>query len=102
MHTAGFARAFPRKFGVRKRSADHIFQFGTLGFMDHHQDEDDRNERTRSIDTDTVASIEDVCAAPSITAVIAPDDRLTDHHAALIDTFRALYTHLKSQFQQIG
>lgn len=51
---------------------------------------------------DTGACIEDVCAAPAITAVIEPDDRLVEHHAARIGTFRALYTNLKSQFQEIG
>jgi xylulokinase len=51
---------------------------------------------------DTGGTIGDVCAAPAITAVIEPDDRLTDHHAARIGTFRALYTNLKSQFQEIG
>lgn len=48
------------------------------------------------------ASIDDVCVAPPIAAVIEPDDRLTDHLAQRIGTFRALYANLKSQFQEIG
>jgi xylulokinase len=51
---------------------------------------------------DTGAKIEDVCVAPPITAVIEPDDRLTDHFAQRIGTFRSLYTNLKSQFQEFG
>lgn len=47
-------------------------------------------------------TIEQVCAAPAITAVIEPDERRVDHYAARIGTFRGLYTNLKSQFQEIG
>jgi xylulokinase len=47
-------------------------------------------------------TIEQVCAAPAITATIEPDARLADHYAARIGTFRALYANLKSQFQEIG
>jgi xylulokinase len=50
----------------------------------------------------TGASVEEVCAAPPITATIAPDPRLADHHAARIGTYRSLYTNLKPQFQEIG
>jgi xylulokinase len=51
---------------------------------------------------DTGGSIEDICPAPAITAVIEPDDRLADHHGARIGKFRALYANLESQFQEIG
>jgi xylulokinase len=51
---------------------------------------------------DTGDKIEDVCVAPLITAVIEPDDRLTDLYASRIDTFRNLYKNLKSTFQEIG
>jgi xylulokinase len=50
----------------------------------------------------TGAEIDEVCVAPPITAVIEPDDRLTDHFAQRIGTFRSLYTNLKSQFQEFG
>jgi xylulokinase len=50
----------------------------------------------------TGAQIADVCIAPPITAVIEPDDRLTELFAARIDTFRKLYTNLNSTFQEIG
>jgi xylulokinase len=46
----------------------------------------------------TGAEIEDVCIAPPITAVIEPDDRLTDHYASRIQIFRTLYANLKSTF----
>ena len=49
---------------------------------------------------DTDGAIEQVCAAPPIKAVIEPDARLAEHYAAQIDTYRALYANLKSQFQE--
>ncbi len=45
-------------------------------------------------------AIEDVCIAPPITAVIEPDDRLTDHYAQRIGTYRSLYAKLKDSFQE--
>lgn len=45
-------------------------------------------------------SIEDVCAAPHITAVIEPDERLADRFAARRPAFRHLYSTLKSSFTE--
>jgi xylulokinase len=45
-------------------------------------------------------AIEDVCKVPTITNVIEPDDRLTDHFAGRIGRFHNLYTALKSSFSE--
>lgn len=45
-------------------------------------------------------TVESVCAAPPITAVIEPDLRLTDSFAAKQPRFRALYSALKPHFQE--
>ncbi len=45
-------------------------------------------------------AIEDVCAAPPITNIIEPDERLADRFAAKRPTFRHLYSTLKSSFTE--
>jgi xylulokinase len=45
-------------------------------------------------------AIEDVCAAPSITNIIEPDERLSDRFAARQPKFHHLYSALKSSFQE--
>jgi xylulokinase len=47
---------------------------------------------------ETGGSIEDVCPAPPIRAVIEPDDCLSDTYAAKFPMFRSLYNNLKSAF----
>jgi xylulokinase len=45
-------------------------------------------------------AIEDVCAAPPITNIIEPDERLSDRFTAKHPKFRHLYSTLKSSFQE--
>lgn len=47
---------------------------------------------------DTGASIEAICAAPSILHVEEPDDRLVDLYAERMPKFRSLYQNLKASF----
>jgi xylulokinase len=49
---------------------------------------------------DSQGAVEAICAAPAITHVAEPDDRLSDLYAERMPKFRALYQNLKSSFQE--
>jgi xylulokinase len=45
-------------------------------------------------------TVETVCVAPPIREVVAPEPQLSDHFAARIDRYRALYQALKPSFME--
>jgi xylulokinase len=47
---------------------------------------------------DSKGAVETICAAPAITHVAEPDDRLSDLYAERMPKFRSLYQNLKSSF----
>ncbi|MEY2927690.1 MAG: hypothetical protein RL367_2167 [Pseudomonadota bacterium] len=49
---------------------------------------------------DQKTSIETACAPPPIVSVNEPDRAMVDHYASRIGRYRALYTNLKSAFQE--